>query len=161
MPTPGASARPPAPHEPAPAASPAPTAAPIDDPAAAWAAILRAAEKRPRVHSILADLGLARLDADRAVLAGRGPVCRAAEHSAKAIEEIIRDALGRTVRVEVSVEAADAPPPGAPTAPEARGHQAAPMSIDDDVRNHPLVQEAMEVLGAKIVRVERKPTPGA
>lgn len=133
---------------------------------ALWAEVLEQVEKRPRLRSLLARLVPVALDGPVLVLRAAGSAAAMAKDHAAEIAGLAGRVTGRSMRVEIvtgegeasssrpdqSNRPVDGPAP-AGRATEERGVAAADA---DDPALHPLVQQALEVFGAKVTRVEKR-----
>lgn len=126
----------------------------------------------PVLRAILADATLKSVDAARVVLVC--PDARfalSAQARSKPIAELFERQLGRPVEVVIESAQPDPAPqlsppdpdqPSEPASSSTRALSDAPISPVEDPINHPLVRTAIELLGARIVSVQRRaPVPPA
>ena len=153
-PAPVQAATPTPPPRPAPA-RPQPQAVPDGvrpDAAAGWAATVERLQGRKRLASVLAAVQSASLDEDRLVLEvanGNAFLRDTLEdpETRKLIAETAAQIFGRRLRLEFRFVA------GAPPRPEAEKNPAPPGSAD--IREHPLVREALTLFGGAVIREAR------
>lgn len=143
----------PTPRAPLPSA-PAPRSMPLDV-AAVWAEVNRIAAASRRLRAVLGDLRLASLDATGAMLEGSALAVSAARAVQGELASAFQQACGRTISIslrasEVAGEGPDAAGPGA------NGERGAASA--EDMRKHPLVTAAEELFGARLVRVDARPS---
>ena len=143
----------PTPRAPVPSA-PAPRAMP-QVVAAVWAEGDRIAAASRRLRAVLGDLRLASLDATGAMLEGSALAVSAARAVQGELASAFQQACGRTISIslrasEVAGEGPDAAGPGA------NGERGAASA--EDMRKHPLVTAAEELFGARLVRVDARPS---
>lgn len=132
-----------------PAPGPARTAEPARaSPGSEWDRILEAAGSYRRLRVVLGDSSLVRLDAERVVIRVPESLRAVVRASERELLAVVASALGRSVAVEI-----EAP---APEAGEAEAVKAPRTPVDQE----PLVRQAMELFGARLVSVTVRPGAG-
>lgn len=135
-----------------PAPGPARTAEPVRaSPGSEWDRILEAAGSYRRLRVVLGDSSLVRLDAERVVIRVPESLRAVARASERELLAVVASALGRSVAVEI-----EAPEAAQPEAGEAEAVKAPRTPVDQE----PLVRQAMELFGARLVSVTVRPGAG-
>ncbi|MBK9188222.1 MAG: hypothetical protein IPM33_04625 [Phycisphaerales bacterium] len=137
-----------------PAPGPARTAEPVRaSPGSEWDRILEAAGSYRRLRVVLGDSSLVRLDAQRVVIRVPESLRAVVRASERELLAVVASALGRSVAVEIEAPAPEAAPP---EAGEAEAVKATRTPADQE----PLVRQAMELFGARLVSVTGRPGAG-
>lgn len=138
-----------------------------------WARVLRGPGMTPVLRTILSNMRVLSVDAasGRVVIAGEAKYAESARSRQGLIVDALRRELGRGV--ELLVEADEAPAeagePDLPAAPDVPANRtegearpvppSVPAGPPQALSEHPLIREAMELFGARIVDVQhRRPT---
>lgn len=152
---------------PAPAPIPAPAPVPAVDlsalrpqsPAAPtdWPGLIAACPSRS-IQAVLQGLKLRTFEPGRVVLEGPEGLARTATVRREELSQAVSRAAGRQVAIEIVVqEPAATADPAAPAAPAPPPGRAAPQPLaPSSMSDHPLVRQAGELLGARLIRVERR-----
>ncbi|NUQ68318.1 MAG: hypothetical protein HUU18_08580 [Phycisphaerales bacterium] len=138
-----------------PAPGPARTTEPVraSSPGSEWDRILEAAGSYRRLRVVLGDSSLVRLDAQRVVIRVPESLRAVVRASERELLAVVASALGRSVAVEIEAPAPEAAPP---EAGEAEAVKATRTPADQE----PLVRQAMELFGARLVSVTVRPGAG-
>lgn len=132
----------------APSLAAAPVAsAPMDDP---WGKVLAAAGPNRRLRILLNDITLVSVENDVVVLAVSEALHGAARANEKELCGLLASAWDRAVKLELRQEGGTAP------AATPAATQAAINANLQAVQEHPLVKQAMELFGAKVVSVQAR-----
>lgn len=135
-----------------PAPGPARTAEPVRASSGSeWDRILEAAGSYRRLRVVLGDSSLVRLDAERVVIRVPESLRAVVRASERELLAVVASALGRSVAVEI-----EAPEAAQPEAGEAEAVKAPRTPADQE----PLVRQAMELFGARLVSVTGRPGAG-
>lgn len=154
-----------------PAAAPRPPA--VAEPAPTgdlWARVLRGPGMTPVLRTILSNLRVLSVDAasGRVVIAGEAKYAESARSRQGLIVDALRRELGRAVELHVEADEppAEAGEPELPAAPDVPANRAegealqapppAPAGPPQALSEHPLIREAMELFGARIVDVKHR-----
>lgn len=132
------------------AAAPA-ALAPVDDP---WGKVLAAAGPNRRLRILLNDISLVSVENDVVVLAVSEALHGAARANEKELCGLLASAWERAVKLELRQEG------GGAAAATAGATQAAINANLQAVQEHPLVKQAMELFGAKVVSVQARKNAG-
>jgi hypothetical protein len=131
---------------------------------ALWAEVLDQVSRRPRLRSLLVRLTPIALDGSVLVVAApAGSLALAKDHAAE-MASLAGRVAGKSMRVEVVEQKGPALEQGSADtgAPASTGNTASrgvPAPGAGDPALHPLVQQAVEIFGATVVRVERRLPP--
>ncbi len=155
--TPAATPRPPAVAEPAPTGD-------------LWARVLRGPGMTQVLRTILSNLRVRSVDAasGRVVIAGEAKYAESARSRQALIVDALRRELGRAVELHVEADEPSAEPgePDLPASevpadraegePRPSSPPAVPAGPPQALSEHPLIREAMELFGARIVDVQHR-----
>jgi DNA polymerase III subunit gamma/tau len=151
-----AASRSPVASAPPPPAAPAPTPAPSGGPGDLLSAMIAAAAKRP---SLLQGLRLAQaqVEGDTVRLTMPPPFAQMAEDHIDEYRQLASQAAGRPLKVQIGMGGAVATAEPEPAPVDTRR-----QSLMQQAAREPVVQEAMELFGGRLVNVrEEPPTPGS
>lgn len=118
-----------------------------------WERILEAAGSYRRLRVVLDEASLVRLDAERVVIAVPEAMRSVAKASERELVSVVASALGRSVAVEIEAIGSGME---TPVAVEANGARAERTPADQE----PLVRQAIDLFGARIVSVTNRPGAG-
>ncbi|MBL8989980.1 MAG: hypothetical protein JNJ48_00205 [Phycisphaerae bacterium] len=124
------------------------------DAAALWAAVEARGRERGSLRPLLEQMKIESWIDDRVIVLVGPRVLGLAQRSAEALTELFSGAAGRPVTLDLR-PGVDAPPPAeSPAAQRSAGAANSAAAADAAAaREHPVVKKAVELFGAKIVRV--------
>lgn len=135
-----------------------------------WDEVKRLSSSTRRLKAIVDDLQLLSL-AEATAVVKAGTLAALARAAQKEIEEVFTKATGRKIALTIQgagepARAPDGPPAGPSTvradarpASASPGAPGPPEEPGPDARQHPLVKQAEQLLGARVVRVEARARP--
>ena len=130
-----------------------------DDPVALWSMVVEACQKQHRMRLLVGNLKLVTKDDERAVLAVSDEMRTAAQSAERDLCTLLSVAWGQSLKVELTSSAGErlesAAPPAEETPPAA-----APAAGLPPIHDHPLIKDAVELFGARVISTQpRKRQP--
>jgi hypothetical protein len=130
-----------------------------DDPVELWSMVINASQKQHRMRLLVGNLRLVSKDDERAVLAVSDEMRTAALSAERDLCTLLSVAWGQNLKIELTSASGErlestAPPPS-PAAQEA-----APQALPP-IHDHPLIKNAVELFGARIISTQARKRPPA
>ncbi len=122
-----------------------------EDPVALWSMVVEACQKQHRMRMLVGGLKLVTKDDERAVLAVSDEMRTAAQSAERDLCTLLSVAWGQSLKVELTSATGERLEAAPQAVKEAPPNPAAPLP---PIQDHPLIRDAVELFGAKVISTQ-------